>query len=69
MISWGYYYSNKQVQLQPMSGEAGCPPRRAATIRSTNQRTAASPLHTDPDSPGGPTLTEPPVVSACLRYP
>jgi hypothetical protein len=32
-------------------GGAGFRPQRAATIHSTNQRTAASPLHLYPDSP------------------
>jgi hypothetical protein len=49
-------------------GGAGFRPQRAATIRSTNLRTAASPHHMAPDSPGGPMPTQPPAVSACLQF-
>jgi len=49
-------------------GAAGFQPQRAATIRSANLRTAASPLHTYPDSPAGPVPTEPSAVSACARF-
>jgi len=49
-------------------GEVGFRPQCAATIRSTNLRTAASPLHMLPDSPGGPVPTQPPAVSACLQF-
>jgi hypothetical protein len=47
---------------------AGYRPQRAATIRSTNYRTAASPLHMAPDSPGEPMPTQPPAVSACAWF-
>jgi hypothetical protein len=56
------------VQLEPWFGAAGFRPQRAATIRLMNLRTAAIPLHTYPDSPGGPIPTEPPAVSACARF-
>jgi hypothetical protein len=49
-------------------GGAGFRPQRTATIRSTNQRTAASPLHMVPDSPGEPLPTQPPAVSAYLQF-
>jgi len=49
-------------------GAAGFRPQRAATIRPTNLRTAAIPLHTYPDSLGGPMPTKPTVVSACLQF-
>jgi hypothetical protein len=51
-----------------LTGGAGFEPQRADTIRSTNQRTAASPLHIYPDSPGGHIPTQPPAVSACLQF-
>ncbi|MGE5259141.1 MAG: hypothetical protein ACM3KE_20890, partial [Hyphomicrobiales bacterium] len=38
-------------------------------IRPRILRTAASLLHTSPDSPEEPALTEPPAVSAGRRYP
>jgi hypothetical protein len=49
-------------------GGAGFRPQRTATIHSTNQRTAASPLQMYPDSPRGPMLTQPIAVSACLQF-
>ncbi len=49
-------------------GGAGFRPQRTATIRSTNLRTAAIPLHGYPDSPGGLMSTQPPAVSACARF-
>jgi hypothetical protein len=49
-------------------GGAGFRPQRAATIRSTNYRTAASPLHMVPDSPGESMRTQPPAVSACAQF-
>ncbi len=49
-------------------GGAGFRPQRTAAMPSTTQRTAASPLHMCPDSPGGPMPTQPPAVSACLQF-
>jgi hypothetical protein len=65
------YYSGNKIMFNAaisLIGGAGFRPQRTATIRSTNQRTAASPLHMVPDSPGGPMPTQSPAVSACARF-
>jgi hypothetical protein len=49
-------------------GGVGFQPQRAATICSTNHRTAASPHHMVPDSPGESMRTQPTAVSACLQF-
>ncbi len=51
-----------------MSGGGGYSPQRGGAIPSMHLRTAARPLHMVPDSPGGPTLTKPSIVSACLQF-
>jgi len=61
-------YTVSNLTRFAIGGGAGFRLQRAAALPSTNQLTAASPLHTGPDSPGEPTLTEPPIVSAGLQF-
>jgi len=58
----------RQAQRVPRQAEEGYAPPRAAAMRSTTQRTAASPLHTYPDSPKDPGFTEPSAASACQQF-